>query len=168
MSIVFVLKEVIKGHLLYAAGCAISEFRGEAAIVFVSPLRVTAAGHLNVNFFMSLNVLKVLNLIVDMARMMDGVNQGAGRDGGASIEVIAVYGGIQRLIPCLGDENFLGVTLPNILIRDAVDYTSGHAVAYGVALGAGFFGGHVGLVNFLRHDGESQRQAVISAMIPAV
>ena len=93
--------------------------------------------------------------------MMDSVNQGADR-------VITVYDGIQRLIPCLGDENFFGVAFPDIFVRDAIDCTSRHAGAYGVALGAGLFGGHVSLVNLFRHDGESQRQAVFSAMVPAV
>ena len=60
------------------------------------------------------------------------------------------------------------MALPDILVRDAVDYASGHAVAYSVALGAGLFGGHVSLVNLIRHSKESQRQAVVSAMIPAV
>ena len=88
---------------------------------------------------------------------MDGVNQGANRNRGAGIVVITGYDGIQRLVPCLGNENFLGMALPDILVRDAVDYTSGHAVAYSVALGAGLFGGHIRLVNLFRYNGESQR-----------
>ena len=80
---------------------------------------------------------------------MDGINQGANRNGGAGIVVITGYDGIQRLVPCLEDENFFGMALPDILVRDAVDYTSRHAGAYGVALGAGLFGGHICFVNLL-------------------
>jgi len=155
--IIFVVP-VINVNVLCVAGCAIKEVRAEVTgRVIISPFRVTASCHLNVNSVMSLNVLKVLNLIVDAARMMDGVNMVTNMDRGASNIVITVHNGIQRLIPCLGDENFLGVTLPNILIRDAVDYTSRHAVAYGVALDTGLFGGHVSSVNLFRHGAESQR-----------
>ena len=150
--------QVTNVNVLCVAGGAIMEDGGHVTGVLVFPFRVTAACHLNVNSFMSLNVLKVRNLIVDTARMMDGINQGANRNEGkrASGDVITGYDGIQRLVPCLGDENFLGMALPDILVGDAVDYTSRHAGAYSVALGAGLFGWHVSFVNLLRHGAESQ------------